>query len=161
MVFCTFSTVWMFSESMHVCSSVHMCVYVPVGPLAQWVPLPWHSGVKVYVLTSWCKRARYPAPRPSPTASPSARNLCCEEQQQRAAHPTFGKSAWFIFTLSESNAKLHRGFSTQCFLLCATYLFIWAISVFFCPEMKGWGRGGGEEGRLERRDKAKCNDRLH
>ncbi len=82
---------------------------------------PW---VKVYVLISWCKCSGIHANSRGPTSDilDRARNLCCEELQQRGTHETFGKSAWFIFTI-RANAKQHRGFRHTMFHSCKLFIY--------------------------------------
>lgn len=71
-----------------VCVSIHS-VYItwsPAGPECLAGAPPCRSGVKVYVLTSWCKWVQYPAPRPSP--QPLHRPAICAAKSGNSAPRT-------------------------------------------------------------------------
>lgn len=95
-----------------------------------------HSGVKVYVLTSWCKWVQYPAPRP-----PHSPSIGLQSVLRRAATAHHAQNIWKIsliyFYMGKLIAKLHRGFSTQCFAAPLNYLFWdvgWCCFCFFARE---------------------------
>lgn len=86
------SSVHVFSSSCRIHTS-HIRDLFSAGPKHLVGPLRCHTGfygVRVNKLVQVGSISSAPS---LPTASPSARNLCCEERQQRTTHKTFGKSA--------------------------------------------------------------------
>lgn len=83
--------------------------------------------VKVYVLTSWCKWAEYPAPRPSP--QPLHRPAICAAKSGNSAPRTKHlENQLDLFLHGRVDAKLHRGFNTRAF----HYLFHYFCVVVCC-----------------------------
>lgn len=127
--------------SQNVCVSIHRAYisWSPAGPERSVGAPPRRSGVKVYVLTSWCKWVQYPAPRPSP--QPLHRPAICAAKSGNSAPRTKHlENQLDLFLHGKLIAKLHRGFSTQCFAAPFNYLFHYFCVVFllfFLPGNEG------------------------
>lgn len=107
------------------------------GPKHSVGPLRCHTGFKVYVLTSWCKWVRYPAPRPSPQPL-HRRAICAAKSGNSAPRTKHLENQLDLFLHGQAECQTTQGFLAHNVFL---HHFIFYFRFFFlsraesCPNL--------------------------
>lgn len=131
------------------CASIHRAYIrqlVPAGPEHSVGALPRRSGVKVYVLTSWCKWVQYTAPRPSPQPLHGPA-ICAAKSGNSAPRTKHLENQLDLFLHGQADCQTTQGFLAHNVLLHHLIIYftvsvVLFFFVFFLP--------GNEERRVER-----------
>lgn len=129
------------ASSVHVLSSSsccihtsHICDLFPAGPKHLLGPLRSRTGFKVYVLTSWCKWVRYPAPRPSPQPL-HRRAICAAKSGNSAPRTKHLENQLDLFLHGQAECQTTQGFlAHNVFLHHLIFYFRFFSLFFFFPE---------------------------
>lgn len=93
-------------------------------------PLRSCTGFKVYVLTSWCKWVRYPAPRPSPQPL-HRRAICAAKSGNSAPRTKHLENQLDLFLHGQAECQTTQGFLAHNVFLHHLFFYFRFFSFFF------------------------------